>query len=101
MRELLELPKSEAVRSVIPAEIPVASKPGGIVGVSTSWALVELPDRPFVITVMTNYGGGDGGAAIREAATAAFEYFRRLQRVTPYGTRVPSSVSEEAKARQP
>jgi beta-lactamase class A len=101
MREMLELPKDEAVRSVIPEEIRVASKPGGIVGVSTSWALVELPDRPFVITVMTNYGGGDGGAAIREAATAAFEYFRRLQRVTPYGTRVPSSVSEEAKARQP
>jgi hypothetical protein len=62
---------------------------------------VELPDRPFVITVMTNYGGGDGGAAIREAATAAFEYFKRLQRVTPYGTRVPSSVYDKAAARQP
>jgi beta-lactamase class A len=95
MRQMLELPKDEAVRSVIPEDIPVASKPGGIVGVSTSWALVELPDRPFVITVMTNYGGGDGGAAIREAATAAFEYFRRLQRVTPYGTRVPSSVYDK------
>jgi beta-lactamase class A len=100
-REMLELPKDEAVRSVIPDDIPVASKPGGIVGVSTSWALVELPDRPFVITVMTNYGGGDGGAAIREAATAAFEYFKRLQRVTPYGTRVPSSVYDKAAARQP
>ncbi len=95
MREMLELPKDESVRSVIPEDIPVASKPGGIVGVSTSWALVELPDRPFVITVMTNYGGGDGGAAIREAATAAFEYFKRLQRATPYGTRVPSSVYEK------
>jgi beta-lactamase class A len=95
MRQMLELPKDEAVRSVIPDDILVASKPGGIVGVSTSWALVELPDRPFVITVMTNYGGGDGGAAIREAATAAFEYFKRLQRVTPYGTRVPSSVYDK------
>ncbi len=96
-REILELPKSEAVRSVIPDDIPVASKPGGIVGVSTSWALVELPDRPFVITVMTNYGGGDGDAAIREAAKAAFEYFRRLQRSTPYGTRVPSDVYRETR----
>lgn len=99
VREILELPKGEAVRSVIPADIRVASKPGGIVGVSTSWALVELPDRPFVITVMTNYGGGDGEAAIREAATAAFEYFTRLQRVTPYGTRVPSDVYKRARTR--
>jgi beta-lactamase class A len=98
VREILELPKDEAVRSVIPDDIPVASKPGGIVGVATSWALVELPDRPFAITVMTNYGGGDGDAAIREAAKAAFEYFRRLQRATPYGTRVSSSVLEETRA---
>ena len=97
VREMLELPKNEPVRSVIPDDIPVASKPGGIVGVATSWALVELPDRPFAITVMTNYGGGDGDAAIREAATAAFEYFERLQRSTPYGTRVSPSVFEETR----
>lgn len=97
VREILELPKSEPVRSVIPDDIAVASKPGGIVGVATSWALVELPDHPFVISVMTNYGGGDGDAAIRESAKAAFEYFRRLQRATPFGTRVSRSVFEEAR----
>jgi beta-lactamase class A len=97
VREILELPKNEAVRSVIPDGVPVASKPGGIVGVATSWALVELPDRPFVITVMTNYGGGDGDAAIREAAKAALAYFTRLQRSTPYGTRVPRPVFEATK----
>lgn len=101
MREILELPKDESVRSVIPGDIPVASKPGGIVGVSTSWALVELPDRPFVITVMTNYGGGDGDAAIREAAKATFEYFRRLQRSTPYGTRVPADVFRNTEGAKP
>ncbi len=100
VREILELPKSEAVRSVIPGDIAVASKPGGIVGVSTSWALVDLPDRPFVITVMTNYGGGDGDTAIREAAKAALAYFTRLQRATPYGTRVPRSVFEATRTRQ-
>lgn len=92
MKQILELPKREAVRSVIPESIPVVSKPGGIEGVATSWALVELPDRPFVITVMTNYGGGDGEKAIREAARAAYAYFTRLARSTPYGTRVPLSV---------
>lgn len=97
LRAILELPKNEAVRSVIPGNIPVASKPGGIVGVATSWALVELPDHPFVITVMANYGGGDGDAAIREAAKATFEYFERLQRATPYGTRVSPSVFEKTR----
>ena len=92
VRRILELPKSESVRSVIPDDIPVASKPGGIEGVATSWALVEHPDRPFVITVMTNYGGGDGDAAIRESATAVYEYFTRLARSTPYGARVPRSA---------
>ena len=85
---ILELPKDEAVRSVIPSNIRVASKPGSLEGVATSWALVELPDRPFVITVMTNYGGGDGDDAIRKAAKAAYAYFTRLAGVTPYGTRV-------------
>lgn len=103
VRQTLELPKREAVRSVIPGGIPVASKPGGIEGVSTSWALVEHPDRPFVITVMTNYGGGDGDEAIRQAATATYEYFTRLARSTPYGTRVPRSVwrAEKAKGQKP
>lgn len=97
VRQILELPKNEPVRSVIPANIRVASKPGGIEGVATSWALVEHPDRPFVITVMTNYGDGDGDAAIRQAATAAYEYFTRLARSTPYGTRVPRSALEAVK----
>lgn len=92
MRQMLELPKSEPVRSVIPDNIPVASKPGELEGVATSWALVELPDRPFAITVMTNYGGGNGDDAIREVAKAAYAYFIRIARSTPYGTRVPLSV---------
>lgn len=100
VREILELPKSEPVRSVIPDDIPVASKPGGITGVATSWALVELPDRPFVITVMTNYGGGDGDDAIRQAASAAYEYFTRLQHSTPYGTRVPQAFFDAERGRR-
>jgi hypothetical protein len=41
---------------------------------------------------MTNYGGGDGNDAIRAAARAAYAYFTRLARSTPYGTRVPLTV---------
>ena len=100
MRRILEIPKDEPVRSVIPDSIPVASKPGNIEGVSTTWALVDLPDRPFVLTVMTNYGDGSA-AAIRDIATVAYAHFTRLARSTPYGARVPLSVQQEERKRKP
>lgn len=88
MREILEIPKGGPVRQPVPGNIRIAFKPGGIEGVATLWALVELPDRPYVLTVMTNYGGA-GDEAIREASAAAYDHFSRLARSTPYGTRVP------------
>lgn len=94
VREILEIGKGGPFRSPIPRDVPVAFKPGGIEGVATAWGLVALPDRPYALTVMTNYGG-DGGAAIREASRAAWEYFRRLDRSTPYGARVPLDVIRE------
>ena len=55
------------------------------------WAIVDVPDRPYVIAVMSNYGG-DGGAVIEAVQTAAYSYFSRLSGVTEYGTRVPLDV---------
>jgi beta-lactamase class A len=90
IREILEIPKEGEVRASIPAGIPIAFKPGGIEGVATVWALVALPDRPYVLTVMTNYGGPRAGAQepIRRVSEAAYQYFFKLARATPYGTRV-------------
>jgi beta-lactamase class A len=93
VRQILELDKSEPVRSVIPGNIRVASKPGDVEGVSTSWALVDLPDRPYVLTVMTNYGDSDAGRElIRRVARITHEYFTHLARSTPNGARVPLSA---------
>lgn len=90
VRTMLELPKDEVVRSVVPPNIRVASKPGSVEGVATSWALVELPGRPFVLTVMTNYGDTQrGNDAIREIARLALSYYSKLAGATPYGARVP------------
>jgi hypothetical protein len=71
--------------------VPVAWKPGGIEGVATAWGLVSLPDRPYVLVVMTNYGT-DGSSAVRAASRAAWDYFFRLARSTDYGARVPLEV---------
>lgn len=88
VREILTLPKGGPTRTPVPPSVPIAFKPGGITGVATTWALVELPGRPYVFTAMTSYGG-DGGGIVEAVSGAAFRYFSRLAGATPYGTRVP------------
>jgi beta-lactamase class A len=87
VREILEIDKSGPVRTPVPRSIPIAFKPGGITGVATVWALVDLPGRPYVLSVMSNYGG-NGGAVVEAASEAAYRYFSKLSGATPYGTRV-------------
>lgn len=91
VREILEIYKGGPIRAPIPRSVRVAFKPGGITGVATVWGLVDLPDRPYVISVMSNYGG-NGGAVIEAASAAAYDYFSRLAGVTDYGTRVPLDI---------
>jgi hypothetical protein len=88
---MLEMPTEGPVRDPVPAGIPIAFKSGSLEGVATVWALVELPDRPYVLVVMTNYGG-DGDAAIRQTSDVLYRHFAKLARATPYGTRVPLDV---------
>jgi beta-lactamase class A len=99
IRRVLEIPKNDAVRRAVPSEVAVASKPGGVEGVAAIWAIVALPDRPFVLTAMTNYGSGDGDEAITRAARAAYDYATRLARATPHGARVPLGVIDAERKR--
>jgi beta-lactamase class A len=85
--EILSIPKDGPTRRAVPSNVPVAFKPGGITGVATTWAVVALPGREYVLSVMTNYGG-NGDAFVEAVGRAAFAYFSKLVGVTPYGTRV-------------
>ncbi len=91
VREILEIYKDGPIRTPVPEEVPIAFKPGGITGVATVWGIVDVPDRPYVIVVMSNYGG-DGGAVIEAVSRLAYDYFSRLSGITEYGTRVPLDV---------
>lgn len=91
VQEILALPKGGPVRDPIPSSVPMAFKPGGLTGVATVWAAVDLPDRPYVLVVMSSYGG-DGGALIEAVSREAYGYFSRLAGVTEYGTRVPLEI---------
>ena len=96
VRDILTLYKDGPIRTPVPDEIPIAFKPGGITGVSTGWGLVDVPDRPYVIVVMSNYGG-NGGAVVEQVSRLAYDYFSRLSGITEYGTRVPLDVKEAAR----
>lgn len=91
VREILEISKGGPMRAPVPSSIPIAFKPGGITGVSTVWALVDVPDRPYALSVMSNYGG-NGGAVVEAVSAVAYDYFSRLSGITEYGTRVPLSI---------
>ena len=97
VRAILELPKDDPVRRPIPAAVPVAFKPGALEGVATAWALVRIPDRPYALAVMTNYGFEDGDRAVERVSALAYDHFRRLARSSPHGVRVPLEVIEKAR----
>jgi len=98
LRRILELPKSGPFPASVPGSVRVAWKPGGVEGVETAWGLFALPGRPYVLAVMVNYGDSpESTRALRESAQAAYEYFRRLARSSPYGVRVPLSVADSVR----
>lgn len=90
----LRIPKSSPIPRLLPASTTVANKPGGIEGVACDWGLIEIPNRPFAIAVMTSYNGesADADEAIARISRMAYDYFSRLARSTPYGARVPMAL---------
>lgn len=87
--EILKMPKRGAFNAYLPSGIPVAFKPGGIAGVTTEWAIVYDPNRPYVIVGMENYAvGSEASEMLREAGKIANEYFSRVGKASGYGTYV-------------
>jgi beta-lactamase class A len=89
-REILRL-VSGAIRGAVPNRIVVYSKTGSLAGVRAETAIVELPNAPYGIAVMTTYLKEDatGTRAIGDIASATFAYFERLAVSGAYGRRVP------------
>lgn len=77
-----------AVREVVPQEIEVASKPGGIPGVHTETAIVYLDGRPFVLAVASAALAERSPNPIQGAARLVFDHFQRLARTNQFGHRV-------------
>ena len=84
---ILKKPKPGGIISGLPAGISVASKPGGLPGVTTEWAVILLKDRPYIMAIMENYGiKKEVSGALTEISKILHDYFQRLSLATPFGS---------------
>lgn len=85
--KVLGTPKESDIPRYIPENVVCANKPGQLEGVRNDMGVVFVPNRPFVIVVMTAYlkNERDGDDAIAKIAGAAYNYFDRVGRSSQYG----------------
>lgn len=95
LRRLAMIPKessptARAFRSRLPAGLSIAEKGGELEGVRCLTAFVDLPDRPYSISINTTFlrRDADGEAAIQDVSTVVFETFDRLAKSSEFGRRM-------------
>ena len=87
MMAVAAVPKDSPFRVPLPESLVVADKPGSLEAVRCVTAVVDLPGRPYAVSIMTTYlrRDADGEAAIREISAALYETFERLARSSDLG----------------
>ena len=90
--KVLSTPKDSSIPKLLPPDVVIANKPGELEAVRNDSGVIFVPNRPFVICVMTTYLHDEraGQRAISEIALAAYEYSDRLGRSSEYGRAVPA-----------
>ena len=85
--KMLATGKDSPIRKAVPDAVVSADKPGELEAVRADSGVVFAQNRPFVICVMTSYDEDENAAnaAIGRVAKAAYEYFDRVGRASPYG----------------
>ena len=83
---LLKRAQGGVLKKALPADLPIATKPGEIPGVRTEWAIVFLEQRPYVVAVMESYSLEDDAARdLHEISRVLYDYFRRRACSNRYG----------------
>jgi beta-lactamase class A len=87
IRAELATPKESPFRVPLPEGLPVLDKPGSLEAVRCVTAVVDIPGRPYAVSIETTFlkKDEDGAAAIREISAALYETFDRLARSRDLG----------------
>ena len=87
IRLVAAITKDTDFRQPLPETVTVLDKDGELEAVRAAAAVVDLPGRPYSVTIMTTYlrKDADGEALIREVSAALFETFDRLARSSDLG----------------
>jgi beta-lactamase class A len=85
--DLISQPKDSLFNRALPPAVRIEDKPGSLDAVRCDAGIIEIPGRPFVMTVMTTYldNNDDGERAVKDVARAVYDYFVRLGASSTYG----------------
>jgi len=85
--KMLSTHKDSWIPRDLPDGLQSANKPGALEGVRNDSGVVFVPNRPFVICVMTTYlrRERDGEEAISKVSLNAYRMFDRISRASEYG----------------
>ena len=85
--QILSTHKNSFLPRLLPDGVRIANKPGELEAVRNDSGIVFVPNRPYIICVMTTYlrNERDGEDAISRISEAAYQIFDRLGRGSEYG----------------
>ncbi len=87
--DVLKIPKSGSINSVLPSSIPVAFKMGEINGVDTEWSIIYLKNRPYILVIMENYElEQEAKKLMKNISEVMYNYYSRIGKSSPYGVYV-------------
>lgn len=92
--KILKTPKDAPLNKILPPEIPVANKPGGMDRVQCDAGIVYLPRKPYIVAIMTKYGMLDAleqRQYIVDTARLVHETMNVLDATNDLGLGLPSS----------
>ncbi|MFL2626861.1 MAG: serine hydrolase [Dehalococcoidia bacterium] len=92
---IMSKPKSAYLNKAVGPNIKVANKPGGMDKVRCDVGIVFLPNNPYSISIMTNYGILDSlaqEAFIIEIAKTVHTFMLTLDQTNEFGLGLPSTI---------
>lgn len=87
---LLSTTKDSWIPRLLPENLKIANKPGSLAGVRNDAGILFVPERPFVLVVMTTYDNDERKAeeVISKIARDAYRMFDVLSVSTEYGRQI-------------